>query len=239
FHGDYSFNTGQSNKLTTPDYIVFALVMSGPFFIGFYQAWQSRKTQTLHEFLLGERSISGVPMGFSICASFTSAVTILGTPADAYLHSTMFVWFSVTLFMAAVASAHIFHPVFYRKVMATSHEYLELRFSRSVRSLAAAMFLLQKVSFSKMYVHLLAHYFLSHELCKVAGISLSGAIVSTSIICIIATAFGGMKGIVWSDIYYMVIMLLSLVLVLVRAHQVVGGWGELWAANVRADRILF
>ncbi|RUS90341.1 hypothetical protein EGW08_001939, partial [Elysia chlorotica] len=48
-----------------------------------------------------------------------------------------------------------------------------------------------------------------------------------------------MKGIVWSDMYYMLVVFLTMVIVLVRAVQVVGGWGELWAANVRADRILF
>ncbi|KAK3761159.1 hypothetical protein RRG08_022563 [Elysia crispata] len=234
FDGDYSFNTGIIKSLVAADYLVLVAALCGPFLIGLYQAWENRKSVTIEQFLLAYRSMTPVPVGCSICACFTSAITMLGMAAETYDQSTMFIWVVVGLVMAAAASAHIYHPVFYRLGLITSFEYLELRFSKSVRTVAATMFMLQML----VYISIVL-YAPTAALQKVTGFPLWGALISTSVVCIIVTAFAGMRGIVWADVYYVVLMFLSLLVVLFRAVQVVGGWEQLWASNVRSHRVLF
>jgi len=43
-------------------------------------------------YLFSLRSMSPYPVAFSLCVSFLSAVTVLGTPAEVYIYGTMYIW---------------------------------------------------------------------------------------------------------------------------------------------------
>ena len=73
------------------DYVVFAalfIISSG---IGVFYAIKERKKATSREFLVGGRQMSFGPVALSLTASFMSAVTVLGTPADVYRFGASFV----------------------------------------------------------------------------------------------------------------------------------------------------
>ena len=78
-----------TNRLSVVDYVVFALVLAISGGIGIYYAFKQRKSSTT-DFLLGGRSMSILPVTLSLTASFMSAITLLGTPAEIYVFTTIY-----------------------------------------------------------------------------------------------------------------------------------------------------
>ena len=59
------------------DYVVFGVSLVIPVIISLYYCC-IKKQKSNSEFLMGNRSISAIPMSFSLCASYMSAVVITG-----------------------------------------------------------------------------------------------------------------------------------------------------------------
>ncbi|KAJ8333954.1 hypothetical protein SKAU_G00412730 [Synaphobranchus kaupii] len=87
------------------------------------------------------------PVALSLTASFMSAVTILGAPADVYRFGGAYIFFGVAFLFVVVLSAEVFVPVFYRSGITSTYEYLEQRFSKGVRMAATVIYMVQTVSF--------------------------------------------------------------------------------------------
>lgn len=108
------------------DYVVFAalfIISSG---IGVFYAIKERKKATSREFLVGGRQMSFGPVALSLTASFMSAVTVLGTPADVYRFGASFVLFFITYGLVIILTSELFLPVFYRSGITSTYEVKQL-----------------------------------------------------------------------------------------------------------------
>ena len=108
------------------DYVVFAalfIVSSG---IGVFYAIKERKKTTSREFLVGGRQMSFGPVALSLTASFMSAVTVLGTPADVYRFGASYVLFFITYPLVIILTSELFLPVFYRSGITSTYEVKQL-----------------------------------------------------------------------------------------------------------------
>merc|ERR1719477_62144 len=119
--------------------------------IGVYFWWKGQKNT--EEFLMASRSMGTIPMTMSLVASFMSAITLLGTPAELYVSGTQYVALVLAYPFVMGATTHMFLPVFEALQVTTSYEYLELRFHKSVRILAGACFTLQMVLYMAIVVY--------------------------------------------------------------------------------------
>ena len=70
------------------NYAIFVCMLLVSAFIGVFYWWRGQKNT--EEFLLASRSMSTVPMTLSLVASFMSAITLLGVPAEIYTAGTQF-----------------------------------------------------------------------------------------------------------------------------------------------------
>lgn len=122
FHGDYSFNTGKLKQFTVVDYVIFAAVLVISAGIGFYHAWKDRRQKSIDEFLLAGRNMHPVPVALSLLASFMSAITLLGTPAEIYNYTTMYFWIGVGYLLVIAGATHIYIPVFYKLGVTSAYE---------------------------------------------------------------------------------------------------------------------
>ncbi|KAH0616787.1 hypothetical protein JD844_028177 [Phrynosoma platyrhinos] len=95
------------------DYLVFAAMLLISAGIGVYYAVVSGQ-ETSKDFLMGGRRMTALPVALSLTASFMSAVTVLGTPAEVYRFGAMFSLFALTYALVVILSAEVFLPVFYR-----------------------------------------------------------------------------------------------------------------------------
>ena len=109
------------------DYTVFACTLIISAAIGLYYAIKDRKKNTTDEYLLAGRGMHPAPVAMSLVSTFISAITILGTPSEVYVHSTMYWWLCAGLFICATGSACIFVPIFYNLGITS---VFEVRYSR-------------------------------------------------------------------------------------------------------------
>lgn len=107
---------------TVWDYVVFALVLLISAAIGIYYAFKGSSRETSKDFLMGGRRMHAVPVALSLTASFMSAVTVLGTPAEVYRFGIMYYLFGLTYLLVVVISAEVFLPVFYKLKITSTYE---------------------------------------------------------------------------------------------------------------------
>uniref|UniRef100_A0A663E5I1 Solute carrier family 5 member 5 n=1 Tax=Aquila chrysaetos chrysaetos TaxID=223781 RepID=A0A663E5I1_AQUCH len=115
------------------DYGVFGLMLLISTGIGLFHGLVKGGQKTSEDFFTGGRRMSALPVGLSLSASFMSAIQVLGVPAEAYRYGAKFLWMCLGQLLNTLLTAQFFLPVFYRLGLTSTYEYLERRFSRSVR----------------------------------------------------------------------------------------------------------
>ncbi|KAL4240918.1 Sodium-coupled monocarboxylate transporter 1 [Mactra antiquata] len=230
----FSFQTGEKNTFSVVDYVLFGLTLAISTFIGFFYAIKDRKVTDTKLFLLAGGKMNFAPVSMSLLASFMSAITLLGTPAEMYNYGTMYWWIGLSYAGSVFLAAHIYVPIFYRLRITTCYEYLGKRFSRGVRLMGTCIFSLQMIIYMSIVL-----YGPSLALNAVTGISLWGAIVSVGSLCTIYTAVGGMKAVLWTDTFQVVMMIIGLMATLIQGCIEMGGFSNAWEIAKRNERVYF
>lgn len=200
------------------DYVVFAGMLLISAAIGIYYAFAGGGQQTSKDFLTGGRSMTAVPVALSLTASFMSAVTVLGTPAEVYRFGAIFSIFAITYFLVVLLSAEVFLPVFYRLGITSTYEYLELRFNRFIRLCGTVLFIVQTILYTGIVI-----YAPALALNQVTGFDLWGAVVATGVVCTFYCTLGGLKAVVWTDVFQVGIMVAGFASVIIQASITQGG----------------
>src|SRR6185437_6914626 len=116
------------DKFGVTDYCVFAGMLAISAVIGCYYAFFGSKKapadSSTDEFIMGGRSMGVFPVAISVLASFLSAITLLGLPAEIYTFGTIYYAqiFSYPFIMAF--TSYIFIPVFYELELTSSFEVM-------------------------------------------------------------------------------------------------------------------
>ncbi|KAI5628484.1 sodium-coupled monocarboxylate transporter 1 [Silurus asotus] len=223
---------GPTSTFSVWDYVVFAGMVLGAAGIGLFQAFRSRKENSSEEFLLGGRQMTAVPVAMSLTASFMSGITVIGTPAEAYKYGTAFWLFAFSYAIMSTITAEIFVPLFYRLGITSTYEYLELRFNKVIRVIGTSMYIFQTVLYTGMVI-----YAPALALNQITGLDLWGVLVATGIVCIIYCTLGGLKAVIWTDVFQMVIMLAGFIAVIARGAVLQGGLGRIWMDNYNGGRL--
>lgn len=71
-----------AGSFAVADYVVFAVMLLVSAAVGVYFAWTDRRQRSAGDFLTGGRRLTALPVSMSLSASFMSAVTVLGNPAE-------------------------------------------------------------------------------------------------------------------------------------------------------------
>ena len=103
----------ERNTFSVWDYVVFVLFLAISVAIGLFYGCTGKKQNTLSEFLMADRNMSVFPVALSLLASFMSAITLLGTPAEIYTYGTAYWMICLAPIFVAPISAYVFIPVFY------------------------------------------------------------------------------------------------------------------------------
>uniref|UniRef100_A0A6I8SXA9 Solute carrier family 5 member 5 n=1 Tax=Xenopus tropicalis TaxID=8364 RepID=A0A6I8SXA9_XENTR len=206
------------------DYGVFATMLIMSTGIGLFYAFSHGGQKTSDDFFTGGRSMSAVPVGLSLSASFMSAVQVLGVPAEAYRYGVKFLQMCIGQILNSVMTAYIFMPIFYRLGITSTYQYLEMRFSRSVRLYGTIQFLLGTVN-------VLHRHF--------TGLDIWASLFSTGAICTFYTTVGGMKAVIWTDVFQVFVMLSGFFAVAIRGIHLVGGFSDAIEVAGNYSRINF
>lgn len=168
---------------------VYLLLMMG---MGFYF---SRRNSGSDKFFKGGGSIPWWAAGISIFATALSAITFLSIPAKAYAADWGMFMYNMTIILTVPVVINFYLPLFRKLKVASAYEYLEERFSGSVRYLASAFFCL--FMFSRIAIVL---FLPSLALNAVTGINIYLCILMMGVVTIIYCTMGGIEAVVWGDV---------------------------------------
>lgn len=216
----------------TVDYIIFALLLTASMAIGLYYAFTGGRQRTMQEFLFADRKMKCLPLSLSLMATFQSAVAIIGTPAEVYTNGTQYWFIGCSYILGLLIPAHIFIPVFYRLHLTSAYQYLELRFSKAVRICGTVTFIFQMVIYVGVGI-----YTPALALNAVTGFHLWGAVLATGLVCTLYTALGGLKAVVWTDVFQTVVMFTGQLAVIIVGVQQAGGLSDVWVKVRDGSRI--
>ncbi|XP_059148788.1 sodium-coupled monocarboxylate transporter 1-like [Physella acuta] len=220
-------------RFSVADYIVFSATLLISAAIGIFYAIKGQTSTK--QFLMADRSMKYLPIALSVLASFFSASTLLGTPAEIYQYGTMY-WVCVfgSVF-APLTGALLFGPMFFNIKVVSVFQYLELRFhSKLVRLFGAFIFLLRATIGMGIVL-----YGPSTALSAVTEFPTWAVIVVVGVVCTFYTSIGGLKAVIWTDVFQTLVMLAGMVAVLIKGFLVSGGGADVWDVNYRGKRIEF
>uniref|UniRef100_A0A3P9CQW7 Solute carrier family 5 member 8 n=1 Tax=Maylandia zebra TaxID=106582 RepID=A0A3P9CQW7_9CICH len=164
------------------DYAVFVLMLLVSATIGLHYAWIGRRQQNTQEFLTGDRKLTALPVSLSLTASDLSSIILISIPVEVMCGIGLRLKFS--------------HCTFIFSLTVFSTKYLELRYNKVTRLLVTFLAIIQTLLLSG-----LAIYAPALALNQVTGWNLWVVIVVTGMVCTAYSALGGMKAVVWTDVF--------------------------------------
>ncbi|RME13205.1 MAG: sodium:solute symporter, partial [Bacteroidetes bacterium] len=172
-----------------------------------YGVWKTRTINTSQGYLRGDRDLSWLTVGLSVMATQASAITFLSTPGQGYDDGVRFVQFYYGMPLAMIIICIFILPIYYRLNVYTAYEYLENRFDKKTRTLAAVLFL-----FSRGMAAAFTICAPSIILNNIMGWDLYTTIVIIGLVVTFYTAMGGTKAVSYTQKHQMTVMLTGLVL---------------------------
>lgn len=224
-----------NDKFSVVDYVVFSIMLLISALIGiWYGCGPGGRQKTTAEYLLANRKMGALPVAISLLVSYLSAITLLGVPSEIYTYGAQYYVLILSYPIICGTMAIIFVPMFRRVKITCANEYLERRFSVGVRMVGCLFFILEYTLY--LFVVLYAP---SLALEAVAGIPLSASILTTGIVCTFYTSLGGLKAVIWTDVFQSMIMVGGLITVVIVGSNEVGGFNQVWKINKDFDRLNF
>jgi SSS family transporter len=180
------------------NYTVVAVYLLVMLALGFYFM---RKENSTDQFFKGGGKIPWWAAGISIFATALSAITFLSIPAKAYGADWMMIMFNAGILLIVPVVIWFYLPYFRKLNVASAYEYLERRFSRGIRFLAAAFFCI--FMFARVAIVL---FLPSLAMNAVTGIDIYACIVMMGVVTIIYCTMGGIEAVVWGDVIQGIIL---------------------------------
>ena len=219
-------------QFETIDYVVFCSTILISISIGIYHAFWGLRQTTTDTYLMANRQMGFLPVSMSLLVTIMSAVTVLGVPATIYQYGTSYWGFAFSYFIFIPILAHLIMPILYDMRLTSAYEYLELRFSRTVRLCGTTCYVLMMVVYMGVVI-----YAPALALNAVTGLNLWILIVSLCLSCAFYTTMGGMRAVIWTDVFQAIIMLVAQILVLAIGVSKLGGIKRVFEIAIENDKI--
>jgi SSS family transporter len=181
-----------------------------------------RGQQDARDYFLGGRTAPWWALAFSIVATETSTLTIIGTPAIAYGGNLTFLQLVFGYLVGRVLIVLLLLPGYFRGEYFTAYAVIEKRFGPRMRAVAASTFLITRAIAEGVRVSAIALV-----VSVVLGTSEHLAVVIVIALTVLYTFEGGMKAVIWTDVAQLLLYLTgSMVTFFLLLHKIPGGWNE-------------
>ncbi len=168
----------------------------------------ARKTRDAEELLLANRSMPWWAMGISIMATQASAISFIGTTGQAFTNDMQFVQMYLGLPIAIVILCITIVPFYHKLKAFTAYEALEQKFGIRVRLITSFLFLLSRGLAMGAIVAAP-----SYVLSLILDLPLWLTVIIIGISATVYTTFGGITGVIRTDVKQMIVMMLGLVFI--------------------------
>jgi SSS family solute:Na+ symporter len=188
--------------ITTLDVAVLVLYLVGVAVFGIV-AGGRQKSGT--DYFLGGRDMPWWAICFSIVATETSTLTVIGIPAVAYLGGLAFLQLTLGYLLGRIGVAILFVPRYFDGSLVSAYGLLGKRFGNRMRATASVTFMVTRLLADG--VRLFAGAIPIKVIAQSAGWSISyfEIILAIGLVTIAYTYVGGLKAVIWMDVVQMVL----------------------------------
>jgi SSS family transporter len=174
------------------------------------------------EYFLGGRTVPWWALAFSIVATETSTLTIIGTPAISYAGNLTFIQLVFGYLIGRVLIVLLLLPGYFRGEFFTAYALIEKRFGEKMRAVAASTFLITRAIAEGVRISAIALV-----VSVVLGTSEHLAVMIVVALTVLYTFEGGMRAVIWTDVAQLLLYLTgSAVTLFVLLERIPGGWSE-------------
>ena len=179
------------------------------------------RQKSTKDYFMGGKSIPWWAVSFSIVAAETSSLTFISIPGLAYISNLNFLQLTMGYLIARVLVAIFLLPSYQKGELVTAYSFLENRFGHFTRRYASSVFLFTRVAADGVRLFSTAIplalifkstvFFTNYSNIEIYIIS----IILITLVSLIYTYTGGVKGVIWADVLQMAIYIGGAVLALI------------------------
>lgn len=205
-------------------YLIFLI------FIGFVSG---RKNESSDDFFVANRQMGYIPVALSIAATTISSNGFIGGPGWAYANGINPFMINIAVPLACFFSLVFATPIMYHLKVISIYEYIRLRFGIKTKLLLVLHFFINSIIQVSSMIFIPSLF-----LSILTGWPLKLVIPIIVICSIIYTSFGGIKAVMWSDVFQMIIVWGSMILVIYIAFNSLDfSFGELFSKAQSSGRL--
>jgi SSS family solute:Na+ symporter len=189
------------------DYAAIVVYMLGTFGIALYFG---RKQKTTDDFFVGGRHMPWFAVGLSILATLFSTLSYLGAPGEMIRNGIGLFIGQLAIPFSMLVVFFLWVPFFMRLRVTSAYEYLERRFSYTVRLMGAVLFILLRLGWMSMVVFaasMALDRVKGDDMAFLPGPDLYWWICGVGVFAAIYTAVGGIQAMIWTDVVQCVLLL--------------------------------
>ena len=216
--------------LTPLDYVVLIGYIIAVIWFGLRISGSQKSTT---DYFLGGRNLPWWAVCFSIVATETSTLTVIGIPAVAYGGTFTFLQLTLGYLVGRAVVAIYFLPKYLTGEIETAYAFLGSRFGPRMRTLSSVTFMGTRLLADG--VRLFATAIPIKVIADAAGVSVGYPVIIlfVGLLTVVYTYFGGLKAVVWMDVAQMILYLAAATgtILVLNAALEDGAWDALSAAG--------
>ncbi len=217
------------------DLVVVVVYFIGVTGIGVYFARQQTDKAA---YFLGDRRVHWFLAGISIIATLLSTVSYLAVPGEMIRYGIGFASSLLGFVIIIPIVSFLIIPFLMRLQVTSIYEYIEIRFGLGARLVAATAFVVSRV----IWMGLIC-YTAAFAITTMTGWSISTLVVLMACFTMFYTTLGGLKAVIWTDLFQFVILLggavVTPVYVAAVTHSTPVGWWEAFSEAGRTQVPLY
>ena len=207
-----------NNTFAVADYLVFGLLLLISVGIGIFFACYGKGQNTTLNYFLGDRQLKVVPVALSFVVTFQSSIIILGFPAEAYAYGMQYCIQNIGVMIAYLLATIIVVPVFHPLKVTSVYEYFEKRYGNNIVRFLAVAFGVTHYTF---YMGIVT-FGTALALESAAGVPFWASVTIFTSAAVLYTSIGGIKAVIWTDVFQSVVMFVGILTVLVKCSVETG-----------------
>lgn len=220
-------------QLDVWDYVSLSVMIALSTMIAFYHVFQVKKSKSnTKEFLVSGKDIGFLPVVLSTVATAISPISFVGYPLEIYMNGLQFTLVTLAPFVAMPIFDKVFLPVYFNLGISSVFQYLEFRFNRTLRIAASLLNTVQMVLYTSCVI-----YAPSLAINQVTGFDLWTSVITIGVICIVYTALGGIKAVIWADVIQLLVIFIAILIVMIKGLIDVGGVSEIYRQAWEGGRL--
>ena len=190
-----------TQTLTIIDWLVIFTYLFG---LIAFAIWLSRRQESREDYYVGGRKIGAWPVALSVMATQCSTNSILGAPAFvAFTLGGGLVWlqYELAVPLAMIVLILFVMPLFRHLQLVSVYAYLEQRFDLKTRLTLSGLFL-----FVRAFATAVTVYSIAIVINLITGLGFFWSVVLLGVFTVVYDVFGGIRGVIYSDVIQLLIL---------------------------------